>query len=188
MNTATAQNQKGFTLVEIAIVLVIIGLLLGGVLKGQELITNSKIKSTTQDLEGIAAAYYAYQDRTGRIPGDSTAAPGDGEADNNQQFWDDLRREGFISGASGTAAPRHALDGTFAISPFATGIFGGTKNFICATNIEERVAQGMDTKLDDGIATTGVFIAELGTTSPLTTAPTADYTQSDAATVVCKEL
>ncbi|OYY22119.1 MAG: prepilin-type cleavage/methylation domain-containing protein, partial [Thiotrichales bacterium 35-46-9] len=39
------KQQKGFTLVEMAIVLVIIGLLLGGVLKGQELIDNSRIKN-----------------------------------------------------------------------------------------------------------------------------------------------
>ena len=39
------RQQAGFTLVEIAIVLVIIGLLLGGVLKGQEMIENGKIKS-----------------------------------------------------------------------------------------------------------------------------------------------
>ena len=38
------KQQSGFTLVEIAIVLVIIGLLLGGVLKGQELINSAKVK------------------------------------------------------------------------------------------------------------------------------------------------
>jgi len=39
------RNQSGFTLIEIAIVLVIIGLLLGGVLKGQELINSAKVKN-----------------------------------------------------------------------------------------------------------------------------------------------
>ncbi len=38
------KRQSGFTLVEIAIVLVIIGLLLGGVLKGQEMIANSRLQ------------------------------------------------------------------------------------------------------------------------------------------------
>ncbi len=63
-------KQGGFTLVEIAIVLVIIGLLLGGVLKGQELIENSKVKSVINDFNGIKAAYYGYQDRYRRLPGD----------------------------------------------------------------------------------------------------------------------
>jgi prepilin-type N-terminal cleavage/methylation domain-containing protein len=63
-------SQSGFTLVEIAIVLVIIGLLLGGVLKGQELIENAKVKSVINDFNGIKAGYYGYQDRYRRLPGD----------------------------------------------------------------------------------------------------------------------
>ena len=47
--------QSGFTLVEIAIVLLIVGLLLGGVLKGQELIDSAKAKNLAQDLRNIPA-------------------------------------------------------------------------------------------------------------------------------------
>lgn len=64
------KQQKGFTLVEMAIVLVIIGLLLGGVLKGQELIDNSRIKNAVNDLKGVSAAYNAYFDRFRQMPGD----------------------------------------------------------------------------------------------------------------------
>lgn len=67
-------RQSGFTLVEIAIVLVIIGLLLGGVLKGQELIENSKTKSIVNDMKAIQAAYNGYIDRYKVIPGDEAAA------------------------------------------------------------------------------------------------------------------
>src|SRR5438128_2983032 len=49
-------TEAGFTLVEIAIVLVIIGLLLGGILKGQEMITQAKIKNSIADFSGISAA------------------------------------------------------------------------------------------------------------------------------------
>ncbi|MGH8747137.1 MAG: prepilin-type N-terminal cleavage/methylation domain-containing protein [Burkholderiales bacterium] len=66
--------QKGFTLVEIAIVLVIIGLLLGGILKGQEMINQAKIKNVVADFSGISAAYYGYQDRYRAIPGDDPNA------------------------------------------------------------------------------------------------------------------
>ncbi len=62
--------QTGFTLVEIAIVLVIIGLLLGGVLKGQELIENGRVKNAASDMNGISAAYTSYLDRYRRLPGD----------------------------------------------------------------------------------------------------------------------
>jgi prepilin-type N-terminal cleavage/methylation domain-containing protein len=66
--------QKGFTLVEIAIVLVIIGLLLGGILKGQEMITQAKIKNVIGDYSGISAAFYGYQDRYRQLPGDDACA------------------------------------------------------------------------------------------------------------------
>ena len=66
--------QSGFTLVEIAIVLVIIGLLLGGILKGQEMITQAKIKNLINDFNGLAAAMYSYQDRYRAMPGDELNA------------------------------------------------------------------------------------------------------------------
>ena len=67
-------RQTGFTLVEIAIVLVIIGLLLGGILKGQEMITQAKIKNVIADFSGVSAAYHGYQDRYRAIPGDDPNA------------------------------------------------------------------------------------------------------------------
>ncbi len=71
---ASKARQAGFTLVEIAIVLVIVGLLLAGVLKGQELIENSKIKSMAKDLDTMSAAVASYQDRYRGLPGDSATA------------------------------------------------------------------------------------------------------------------
>jgi prepilin-type N-terminal cleavage/methylation domain-containing protein len=73
MNTL---KQKGFTLVEIAIVLVIVGLLIGGVLKGQEMITNAKLKRVESDNAGLLAALYSYQDRYLQLPGDDNDAEG----------------------------------------------------------------------------------------------------------------
>jgi len=64
------QKQMGFTLVEIAIVLVIIGLLLGGVLKGQELINSAKVKNFANDFRNIPLFIYGYQDKFKALPGD----------------------------------------------------------------------------------------------------------------------
>jgi len=67
-------KQSGFTLVEIAIVLVIIGLLLGGVLKGQAMIDSAKVKSLANEMKAVQTAYNAYQDKYRAIPGDDAAA------------------------------------------------------------------------------------------------------------------
>jgi len=63
-------QQSGFTLVEIAIVLVIIGLLLGGILKGQELINSAKVKNLANDFRTIPTYIYSYQDKFKALPGD----------------------------------------------------------------------------------------------------------------------
>ena len=63
-------KTRGFTLVELAIVLVIIGIILGAILKGTELINNAKVKRLQNDLRGLEAAIWTFYDRTGRMPGD----------------------------------------------------------------------------------------------------------------------
>ena len=68
------RDQSGFTLIEIAIVLVIIGLLLGGVLKGQELINSAKVKNLATDFKNIPVFIYGYQDKFKALPGDQTQA------------------------------------------------------------------------------------------------------------------
>ena len=68
------RKQSGFTLVEIAIVLVIIGLLLGGILKGQELINSARVRNLADTTSGIQAAYYGFIDRYRRVPGDWNAS------------------------------------------------------------------------------------------------------------------
>ena len=68
------RNQSGFTLVEIAIVLVIIGLLLGGILKGQELVQNARVRNLADQQNAVQAAYFAFQDRYRALPGDYAAA------------------------------------------------------------------------------------------------------------------
>jgi prepilin-type N-terminal cleavage/methylation domain-containing protein len=68
------KKQTGFTLIELAIVLVIIGLLLGGVLRGQELINAARVKSLITELKNTQVYIYGYQDRFRAVPGDDQQA------------------------------------------------------------------------------------------------------------------
>ncbi|MEK6210703.1 MAG: prepilin-type N-terminal cleavage/methylation domain-containing protein [Pseudomonadota bacterium] len=123
MNRKYAQ---GFTLIEIAIVLVIIGLLLGGILKGQELITSARVRNLISQQDGVKAAFFGFQDRFRALPGDytaattnvvgvaATAACGLGNGNGNGRVetvnaenilaWEHLSKSGFINGTYTCAA------------------------------------------------------------------------------------
>ena len=68
------RNSRGFTLVEIAIVLVIIGLLIGGVLRASELLNASRASSIVSQQTSIQTAFYGFVDRYKMLPGDLTGA------------------------------------------------------------------------------------------------------------------
>jgi prepilin-type N-terminal cleavage/methylation domain-containing protein len=70
MGCAHKENQDGFTLVEISIVMIIIGLLIGGTFGGMKLIENMQVNKTVQDLKAIESAALTFKDTYGRLPGD----------------------------------------------------------------------------------------------------------------------
>ncbi|GAA5170230.1 prepilin-type N-terminal cleavage/methylation domain-containing protein [Viridibacterium curvum] len=201
-------QQSGFTLVEIAIVLVIIGLLLGGVLKGQELITQAKIKNLANDLNGITAAVYAYQDRFKTLPGDDPkgsrwtdiatlgktgAAGGDGDGSGalngveTQLFWAHLRKAGFIAGDPVAGPPLNAAGGQIVVMAGGYGIGGTT---ICMTGLNAKMAEALDTQTDDGSPAKGVFRAD-DQSMPAAAAPDAATKYVDDGSTlysVCKQL
>jgi prepilin-type N-terminal cleavage/methylation domain-containing protein len=190
------RQQSGFTLVEIAIVLVIIGLLLGGVLKGQELITQAKIKNVANDLNGLTAAVYSYQDRYKRLPGDDpgairwliagVAVPA-GNGDNvvggtyelaagnveSRLFWADLRLAGFIGGDTTTLlnAESQPLNAAGGIIGAQTGGLGLSGLIICSGSLPAKIAQAIDSQFDDGNATSGNVRGLLEGAAPPTPLP-----------------
>ncbi len=130
------RTASGFTLVEIAIVLVIIGLLLGGILKGQELINSARVRNLADQNSGIQAAYYGFIDRYRQVPGDwlftsaaraigqeinlPTAAPttGNGRLDNTLMeaaaVWEQLARAQYLAGGFRPASATPANEAAYA--------------------------------------------------------------------------
>ncbi len=133
------KKQAGFTLVEIAIVLVIIGLLLGGILKGQELINSARVRNMADQNSGIQAAYFGFIDRYRQVPGDwpaANAAPalgvpvaqliggdGNGRIDNTlleaAAAWTQLSRSQFLAGGFTPSIVAPASEAVYATSAAA---------------------------------------------------------------------
>ena len=146
MKSRAPAHQKGFTLVEIAIVLVIIGLLLGGVLKGQSLIEGSKVKAVVNEYRGTASAINVYLDKYRAVPGDDllvqahtgtgtipTAATGNNgvidtgtwvgaaaaiATNESSLFWEHARAAGIVGGATGGTS-NSTLGGTLGVTSTA---------------------------------------------------------------------
>ncbi|WP_377704700.1 prepilin-type N-terminal cleavage/methylation domain-containing protein [Pseudoduganella sp. UC29_71] len=159
-------TQRGFTLVEIAIVLVIIGLLLGGVLKGQSLIDSAKVKNIIQQTNSLTSAVNAYQDKFRALPGDDPLATthvpgatgngnGDGQISEYQLAPQHLALAGFITGSynGSTDFMTSAMGGAVYLYNDVVGGRGG--NGIRIDNLPDTVAEQIDAKLDDGKPNTG---------------------------------
>jgi prepilin-type N-terminal cleavage/methylation domain-containing protein len=117
--------QRGFTLLEIVIVILIVGFVLAGALKGQELITSAKVRRVAGQLDEVRSAYFGFQDRYRALPGDYAGASanlncgvatclngnGDGRIRSNESvmngneshedllLWSHLSTSGFLKGS-----------------------------------------------------------------------------------------
>lgn len=179
------RKQSGFTLIEIAIVLVIIGLLLGGVLKGQELITSARVRNLISQQDGIKAAYFGFLDRFRALPGDYNQATTNitgatANGNNNGQIlaaggvdehilvWEHLSKAGFINGsytyAAGAETTASAPTNPYARylrliydNSYGTGTPATRHNLKTGNQIPSDILAEVDRKIDDGVATGGAF-------------------------------
>ncbi len=198
------RNQSGFTLIEIAIVLVIIGLLLGGVLKGQELINSAKVKNLATDFKNIPVFIYGYQDKFRSLPGDDAGAAShvsaasnhkgngngviDGKWDSitsteeTQLFWEHIRLANLAPGpTSGTdLLPINSVGGIIGITNgTATDnpVFGLNGAYIiCSAGVLGKYAKQLDLQMDDGNTKTGSMRVIANSATRPMAVPAADNT------------
>ena len=108
-------RQLGFTFIEIAVVLTVIGLILGGILKGRELIDNARVRALENDIEGFRVSWLSFYERYRAYPGDfsrasaiiapdTTDGDGDGRIEDSGDssevaaVWQHLAGSGFLQG------------------------------------------------------------------------------------------
>lgn len=127
-------DHKGFTLVELAIVLVIIGLIVGGVLVGQDMIHAAEVRGSIKQIEAFKAATGTFRTKYNCLPGDCARATSFGFANNGDgngtivsdagasestYYWQHLSGAGLIEGSyNGNMlvpgdSPEAKLGGTF---------------------------------------------------------------------------
>lgn len=184
-------KSKGFTLVEIAVVLIVVGLLMGAILKGQELITQAKIRNIANELNGVTAAVLAYQDRYRQVPGDDATAaarwPAAGgiaaavDGDGNRTVGAAAVAAAACAAAGvgenctlwnhlrrsglivgGAASNETPLNAAAGFLHVQTAGLGLAGLIVCTTNLSGKIAGAIDTQLDDGNPATGTLRAGAG--------------------------
>jgi prepilin-type N-terminal cleavage/methylation domain-containing protein len=117
--------KHGFSLIELSIVLVILGLLTGGILAGKSLIRASELRAVTTEYNRYVTAAHAFKDKYFYLPGDiPNASDFWGAADGNDGKGADCRLE-----SSTTATCNGDGDGHICIAPGACNGGGSTATF-----------------------------------------------------------
>ncbi len=208
-------STAGFTLVELSIVLVIIGLIIGGVLSGRQIMLNAQITNAVNAIQAYEAQFQTYVQNYGAMPGDDAQATErfpsadipaatesangtlDGTFDSSSNtaetrlLWADLRAAGLVKGAgSDVSQPTNPFGGIYG---FQHGAFDGTgaftSNVICLSDVPGDAAMSIDSRLDDGISDTGSVSAMVSTGTAgesVDGAPAASYDASKSYTMCAK--
>ena len=172
-------NERGFSLVEAAIVLIVIGIILAAVLQGRSLIESAEYKSFGQQVREYRGAFHNFRDRYNALPGDFADAserlessqpdgngngligdssdgdwPGCSDPDDEPcMAWQHLRAAGMLGGnpdtEGGQAAPEHPFGGVIASFFTGSGNNGEFGHKLLIRDVPVGIAARFDTDADD---------------------------------------
>lgn len=181
--------NRGFSLVELSIVLVILGLLVGGILGGRSLIRSAELNSVVKKKQEYAVSIAAFEDKYQALPGDSTDATmfwpgtvngnGNGRIDyignlggEEAQVWEHLRNAGlasFDTDASTPNLPASSLNSGYYRLSFMDQIYTQRGHYITLNRLGNNGVNGailspedawsIDSKTDDGSADSGAIMS-----------------------------
>jgi len=180
-------RSKGFTILEIAIVLVVLGLIVGGIVMGQELVASAKARSLINQQQELRVAFYNFQDRYQFPPGDYNNAiaaigatrngDGDGRIKGSREggtenilAWEHLSRAGLIENRF-TYSEVPPYDHAIVRGPFGSFLDVAFDNWHgdpattdrkihnikTGSGIPAAILGEVDIKIDDGKALSGTF-------------------------------
>ena len=155
------QNQSGFTLVELSIVLVVIGLLFSVTLKARAMIENAQIRSDIKKLKEFKMISLLYKDTLSGIPGEDSDKPGrlktvlSTQNSPTEGYFYDIYQAGFSKSLNPLPAIGVAFKATWGGSSGANyGLIAG-ENQLCITDIDVNLAGSIERQLDEGSRNSG---------------------------------
>ena len=166
MTSKLNHRLAAFSLIELTVVLAIVGVLMGAIFKGQDLLDVAKIRSVVHDFQHIKVAIHNYQDTYGVLPGDDSTAltrfgngvvngNGNGQIDAGEsaQVWVHLNKAGDWES---TVAPASKFGGNYDIVSLPDQTMPGNWIRLSKDNgqalLTPKQVQKLMSKIDEGHA------------------------------------
>lgn len=172
MTNVKHKNNQGFSIIELAVVIIIIGLIIGGILTGADLIKSAKRQEVIKEYGKFDAAFNNFVMKYNGLPGDmdkatlywptATNGNGDGRINDTGSFaatgeehyaWQDLSLSGFLPGkykglgGNIDSIPKSKFGGYYRV--FHQSAYYVSDNMISLNGLKNNIPEGVIFSLED---------------------------------------